>query len=166
MLDHLTSRGMNTQLYNFVVTDETATFFLYNPHGRLVGYHQYRPGAEKKGNNDPKLGRYYTYLPREVDGFFGLEQDVGGPLFVVEGLFKATTLHRLGFSSVAVLGASPKRLKSWFRALKQQRPVLAIGDNDSAGAGLVRIVGRGVQSPADLDEMSDEDVLSLVRSMT
>lgn len=135
---------------------------LYNPHGKLVGYQVYRPGASKEKRNDPRDGRYYTYLPREVDGFWGLEQDVGGPLFVVEGVFKAAKLHNLGLSAVAVLGATPRRLNSWFRAIREARVLLAIGDSDTAGAELVRIVGRGFQSPRDLDEMEDGEVRCLV----
>lgn len=162
MLDHLRDRGMIPELYNPAITEETATFLLYNPHGKLVGYHQYRPSADKKAHNDPKLGRYFTYLPREVDGFFGLEKDFGGPLYIVEGIFKAATLHRLGFSAIAVLGASPKRIKSWLYSLRQQRPLFAVGDNDPAGAGLVKIVGAGIQSPKDLDEMTDSEVLECI----
>ena len=162
MLAHLASRGITS---GFVLGDEVATFYLYNPHGKLVGYQQYRPGASKEKKNDPKQGRYFTYLPREVDGFWGLEQDQGGPLFVVEGIFKAAKLHNLGFSAIAVLGASPVRLKSWFRAVRCQRLLFAIGDADKAGAGLVRIVGTGLQSPRDLDEMTDKEVLALVKTV-
>ena len=157
-MSSLDNRGATS----YYTDGETMTFMLYNPHGKLVGYQVYRPGASKEKRNDPREGRYYTYLPREVDGFYGLEQDVGGPLYVVEGIFKAVKLHNLGYSAVAVLGATPKRLNSWFRAVRQQRPVLAIGDADSAGAELVRIVGRGFQSPRDLDEMTDEEVLCLI----
>ena len=71
-------------------------------------------------------------------------------------------LHNLGFSAIAVLGASPKRLKSWFKAVRQQRTLLAVGDNDPAGAQLVRLVGSGFQSPLDLDEMSQKEVLTLL----
>lgn len=165
LVEHLRARGMNTSLYSFHVGDEVVTFYLYNPPGKLVGFLQYRPNADKKAKNDPRSGRYFTYLPREVDGLFGLEQDVGGPLFVVEGIFKAAKLHSLGYSSVAVLGASPKRLKSWLRAVSRQRPVYAIGDGDAAGAGLVKIIGAGVQSPKDLDEMTDKEVTALVKTL-
>lgn len=165
LVKHLESRGMDTSLYRFFVGDEVVTFYLYNPTGKLVGFLQYRPNVAKKAKNDPRSGRYFTYLPREVDGLFGLEQDVGGPLFVVEGVFKAAKLHSLNYSAVAVLGASPKRLKSWLRAVSRQRPVYAIGDGDAAGAGLVKIVGAGVQSPKDLDEMTDDEVTALVKTV-
>lgn len=165
LVEHLCARGMNTSLYSFHVGDEVVTFYLYNHTGKLVGFLQYRPHADKKAKNDPRSGRYFTHLPREVDGLFGVEQDVGGPLFIVEGIFKAAKLHSLGYSAVAVLGASPKRLNSWLRAVSRQRPVYAIGDNDAAGAGLVKIVGAGIQSPRDLDEMTDNEVLNLIKGL-
>ena len=160
MRTHLEQRGAT--FHRYFADEETATFLLYNPHGKLVGYQVYRPLGTKEKKNHPREGRYYTYLPKEVDGFFGLEYDVGGPLFVVEGIFKAMKLHNLGFSAVAVLGASPKRLKSWFKAVKQQRPLVATGDNDPTGAQLVSLVGIGFQSPKDLDEMTDEEVLECI----
>lgn len=161
MLAHLVARGMNPTLYKIALTTETATFFLYNPTGKLVGYHQYRPGAKKHHKEDPKLARYYTYLPRGVDGLFGLEQDNGrGRLYVVEGIFKASKLHSLGENAIAVLGATPKRLKSQFKIWN--RELFAIGDNDSAGRKLVNIVKEGLQSPRDLDEMTDKEVLDLL----
>lgn len=140
-----------------------ATFLLYNG-TRLVGYHQYRPSATKEARNHPRDGRYFTYLPKLTDGLYGLEQDSGeGPLFVVEGVFKALKLHKLGFNAITPLGATPKRLKPYFRILKATRKLVALGDNDDAGKQLVRIVGFGETTPIDLDEMSDSDVLELVR---
>lgn len=162
MLAHLVARGMNPALYKIALTTETATFFLYNPTGKLVGYHQYRPGAEKHNKEDPKLARYYTYLPRGIDGLFGLEQDNGiGRLYVVEGIFKASKLHSLGENAIAVLGATPNRLKSQFKIWN--RELFAIGDNDKPGRQLVNLVKRGIQSPVDLDEMTDEEVLNVLQ---
>lgn len=157
LVEHMASRGASPGTY---YTDgETATFMLYNG-SRLVGYQVYRPGASKEKRNDPREGRYYTYLPRDVDGFYS--RDFGGPLYIVEGIFKAIKLHNLGLSAVAVLGATPRRLVSWFRIMRRQRPIIAIGDADRAGAELVKIVGRGFQSPKDLDEMTDAEVRKLL----
>ena len=71
-------------------------------------------------------------------------------------------MHRLGFNALAVLTSTPKRLKPWFRILRQTWNLVAIGDNDDAGRKLVNIVGKGFQSPADLDEMTDEEILLLL----
>ena len=40
--------------------------------------------------------------------------------------------------------------------------LVAIGDPDDAGRKLVNMVKSGFQSPFDLDEMSDEDIKSLL----
>lgn len=158
LVEHMSSRGASPGTY--YSDGETATFMLYNGR-KLVGYQVYRPGASKEKRNDPREGRYYTYLPREVDGFYWI--DLGGPLYIVEGIFKAIKLHNLGYSAAAVLGATPKRLISWFRIMRRQRPIIAIGDADAAGAELVKIVGRGFCSPKDLDEMTDAAVLELFK---
>ena len=39
---------------------------------------------------------------------------------------------------------------------------MAIGDNDDAGRKLVNVVGKGIQSPVDLDEMLDYDIHQLL----
>jgi len=145
------------------------TFMLYNGTGQIVGYQQYRPSeASKQKKNDPKSGRYYTYLPKETDGVFGL--DVLNPadrtIYVVEGIFKAAVLHRLGYNAFAVLTSTPKRLRPWFKILRQTWNLVAIGDNDDAGRKLVNIVKTGFQSPSDLDEMTDEDIKSLLGTVS
>ena len=163
---NLRSRGLLETYSGYPYVDEeegVATFLLYNGN-KLVGYQQYRPAADKKKRNHPRDGRYFTYLPKETDGLYGLEQDAGrGTLFVVEGIFKAIKLHNLGYNAISPLGATPKRLKPYFRVLKATRKLVALGDNDPAGASLVRTVGYGRTTPTDLDEMSDEAVRELVK---
>lgn len=164
---HLIDRGMDPSLYPIAYDPEEGiiTFYLYNGIGHLVGYQQYRPDQpSKQKKNDPKSGRYFTYLPKDTDGVFGW--DVLNPkdrtIFIVEGIFKAAVLHRLGYNAIAVLTSSPKRLKPWFKILRQTWNLIAIGDNDDAGKKLVNIVKNGIQSPTDLDEMSDEEIKSLL----
>lgn len=180
---HLRERGMNPDLYTNVIYDheeEVVTFFLHNFLGHIVGYQTYRPNeSNKKAKNDPKNGRYYTYLPGksyvgesadpkkvDIDGVWGVEAIDKDRLtmFVVEGVFKAAVLHRLGFNAVATLTATPKRLKPLFSIMKVMYNVVAIGDPDAAGKKLVNIVGNGFTSPLDLDEMSDEDILILLEN--
>lgn len=169
MLQHLQSRGMDTSLYQFGFDDEAreASFYLYNLSGKLVGYQRYSPDLDKKKNNDPKDCRYYTYIPAGVDAVFGLDllNKEDRTIYIVEGLFKAATLHRLGFNAVAVLTSTPKRLKPWFRIMKATYRLIAVGDNDSAGNKLVNMVGFGKCSPRDLDEMNDEEVLEFLSSI-
>ena len=164
--EHLVGRGMVPEKYRVAYgTDEDeVTFPLYNGAGDWVGYQKYRPLLTSKKNNDPDEGRYYTYLPSGVDGVFGLEVlDKTDPvIYIVEGVFKAAVLHRLGFNAIAVLTNHPKRLKSWFRILKANFTLVAIGDNDAAGKKLVSFVKNGFQSPVDLDEMRDEEILDML----
>lgn len=165
---HLITRGMDPDLYQVTYDDVegVVTFMLYNGVGAIVGYQQYRPAqVSKQKKNNPKEGRYYTYLPRETDGVFGwdLVDFNNKTIYVVEGVFKAGVLHRLGYNAIAVLTSTPKRLKPWFRILKATMNLVAIGDNDDAGRKLVNIVGKGFQSPTDLDEMADEDITKLLR---
>jgi hypothetical protein len=97
-------------------------------------------------------------------GVFGLEACVfEGPWFVFEGIFKAAKAHSLGYNAIAVLSNNPKRMKPWFRILRQTRDLIGIGDNDTAGQKLVNCVGAGRCSPIDFDEMSDKDAMILLK---
>lgn len=164
---HLIDRGMEPDKYQISYDHDEGiiTFLLYNGTGNIVGYQQYRPSQpSKQKKNDPKSGRYYTYLPKETDGVFGLDvlNVTDRTIYIVEGVFKAAVLHRLGYNAIAVLTSTPKRLKPWFRILRQTWNLVAIGDNDDAGRKLVSIVGKGFQSPIDLDEMTDYNILKLL----
>lgn len=167
LIEHLRSRGINPKLYRLSKCYSTnkITFLLYNLSGQIVGYQHYRPLIEEKGvKNNPKLGRYFTKLPKATIGVFGLEllNPKDKRLFVVEGVFKAGVLHRLGYNAIAVLGANPVPLRGWFKAMRGQWKLIAIGDADKAGKELVKIVGEGFQSPKDLDEMTDEEIRRLI----
>jgi DNA primase len=160
---------MDPSLYRYSKCYKTnkVTFLLYNLSGQIVGYQHYRPLVEEKGvKNNPKLGRYFTKLPRATIGVFGLEclNPNDSRVFIVEGIFKAGVLHRLGYNAIAVLGADPKPLQGWFKALRGRYTLYAIGDADEAGKRLVEIVGNGFQSPKDLDEMTDEDIMELIEN--
>jgi hypothetical protein len=170
LVKHLKQRGMNPSLYRYFKSYSACkiTFLLYNLSGQIVGYQHYRPKAKDKGvKNNPKLGRYYTYLPKGTIGVFGLEclDSSDRTIFIVEGIFKAAVLHRLGFNAIAVLTANPKPLGAFFRALRGRYSVIAIGDADKAGSELVRIVGKGVCSPLDLDEMTDSEIKELIKHL-
>jgi hypothetical protein len=167
LVKHLEERGMNPKLYNYAksYSASTVTFYLWNMSGQIVGYQQYRPLKTSKRENNPRQSRYFTKL-KEKDGVFGLELlDFNQrTIYIVEGIFKAAVLHRLGYNAIAVLTNHPKRLKPWFRILRAQGwNLVAIGDNDSAGQKLVNTVNSGFLSPMDLDEMKDEDIISLLR---
>ena len=166
LFNHLQTRGMNPNLYRVVLDEKErlATFFLYNFSGQIVGYQHYRPEAGKECKNNPKEGRYFTYLPNGKDGVFGLDliSPADRTIYVTEGIFKAAVLHRLGYNAMAVLTSHPKRLKPWFRIMKATWNLIAIGDPDAAGLKLINTVKNGIQSPLDLDEMSDVDIKNFI----
>lgn len=169
MRAHLIERGMNPDLYAVWYDDENvvATFPLYNGSCNWVGYQEYRPLFTSKKNNDPKEGRYYTYLPSGVDGVFGLEtlDHDKKTIYIVEGVFKAANLHRLGYNAIATLSNHPKRMRSWFKVLGANFNLVAIGDNDKAGEKLVKFIGRGACSPKDIDEMSDSEIEEFLKGI-
>lgn len=163
---HLIGRGLDPKDYKCYVDsyENIVTFLLYNLSGQIVGYQRYNPSKDKKRNNDPVDCRYYTYLPKEVDGLFGLDKINKNikEIYVVEGIFKAAKLHKLGYNAIAVLTSTPKRLKTLIRILRAIYNIIAIGDNDNGGNQLIKIVGKGFNSPIDLDEMMDYDIVEMI----
>lgn len=161
MLTHLQSRKCQLSLYPGTGFDDESVYFpLYNFGKKRTGFVAYRPGGPKRVQNNEK-GRYYTYITSGEVGIFGMESiDFGPTIFLVSGVFKATALHRLGFCSLHISSVS-------YRVLKPQleltlRPYVAIGDADDEGAQFARRYG-GFQSPCDVDEMSDEAILEMIR---
>lgn len=163
MLEHLKSRGLNPNLYEGIGwDDERATIPLRTLDGNLRGMLRYNPAGDKKSKLTPRY-RMVNCKGRSV--FFGVESlAYDGPIYLVEGVFKAAKLHNLGFASLAVMGADVKHHAGQLKIMLQIRELVAIGDNDAAGEKLVRQVGKGFVSPKDLDEMTDEEVLWLLKS--
>ena len=161
MLEHLLKRGLNPMLYPQARSDGRVVLFpLYDFVGRRTGYLRYNPDGPKDGKN-PKDGKYFTYIGEGQMGLFGLESFSNrGPVFLTGGLFKATTLHRLGYAAIHISSISPKMLKPQLRLLG--RAFYALGDNDAEGKAFVRRYG-GTVCPMDVDEMTDEAVHNLVR---
>ena len=157
---HLLDRGMLPSYYRMLSVDQgIAVFGLRDFSGKLVGYQNYRPFADRNHKN-VKEARYFTYLPRGTNGYFGLESLVRpGPVYLVEGVFKAGSLHRLGLAAIALMGCETKRHRSQLCLLR--RRLVGIGDNDDAGRKFARSL-NGFVSPIDLDEMADKDILELL----
>ena len=88
VLQNLRSRYFDMNLHTVWVDEDegVATFPLWNLSGQLVGYQQYRPSANKKKDNHPKMSRYFTYRKNRVVGVWGLESwNLSDTLFVTEG---------------------------------------------------------------------------------
>lgn len=134
---HLADRNLDESLYSkiwFNYDENCVTFPLWNLSGQLVGYQQYRPYAPKERENDPKESRYYTYHRSRVSGLrqnvmWGLESlrlrsDI---LVVVEGVFDACILHRIGIPSVALLNGSSEPSEDWLYSTG--RKIYKVEDN-------------------------------------
>lgn len=156
---HLRDRGMVPELYSLGVGPGLVCFYLFDFMGKPVGYQQYLPFGPRNSKN-VREARYFTYLPKRTNGYFGLESlAFDGPVYLVEGVFKAATLHRLGYASISLMGSETKQHRNQLAFLR--RELVAIGDNDPAGHKFTRALG-GFVSPTDLDEMEDEEVKELL----
>ena len=167
VLEHLKSRHLDVDLHRPMVdeVERVATFYLYNLSGQLVGYQHYRPEGDKKPNNNPKLGKYFTYRKTPTLAVWGVESLDLSPhvVFVCEGLFDAARLTQRGFSALAVLSNNPSPdLRNWLTCLN--RKVVAVCDNDAAGRKLAKF-GDVVlfTDEKDLGDSSDEYVTNLLK---
>ena len=165
LIKHLLSRNYDPSRYvNQVLDleDSVLTVYLPNLAGQLVGFQQYRPLVDSKRLNDAREARYFTYSQRGVNACWGLEtlDPNKRDLFLVEGIFKASALHMLGYNALALLTANPKPMKSWLRTLNHN--LVGVGDADSAGRYMAKIAGQGFQSEIDLDEYSIDELYHLI----
>lgn len=167
LYEHLISRNFDPKLYKNIILDEDneiLTMYLNNLCGQFVGFQQYNPNVTDKKINNAEDGRYFTICQRGVTAVWGLEtlDRDKEKFFVVEGCFKASSLHMLGENAVAVLTSTPKSMSTWFELLKVSYDVIAIGDNDKAGQSLVKVVGKGFTTEKDLDEYSLDELKEVI----
>lgn len=167
LLQHLKNRHLDVDLHRPVVdeVERVATFYLYNLSGGLVGYQQYRPEGEKKPQNNPKQGKYFTYRKQPTLAVWGVETLHLTPhvVFLTEGVFDAARLTERGVSAVAALSNNPTQdLRNWFTCLN--RKVVAVCDNDAAGRRLAKFGDVAVfTEDHDLGDSTDEFVNRLVK---
>lgn len=174
---HFKDRKLDPKRYNVSWDVDVATFLLFNLSGQIVGYQQYRPFAPKTMNNDPHLGRYYTYVSK-IHGLpgnrkanelacWGLEtfnyrQDI---LFITEGIFDSCVLHNFGFPSIALLTNDPKQFSGWLTTIRD-RVKIAICDNDDAGRKLAKMGDYAIfTEKKDLGEMAYDEVATLIKKV-
>lgn len=164
--DHLKSRHLDLKLHRPMLSDEgVATFYLYTTTGKLAGYQQYRPSADKKKNNDPKDGRYYTYRTPGMMSLWGVESLHLTPdvVFLTEGVFDAARLTSRGTSALALLSNNfQPELHNYLRFLN--RRVVAVCDNGPAGVKLSKFGHESVTVTEfnDLGDATDDYVTSLL----
>lgn len=166
---NLTERHLNRSLHRVWVDEDegVATFPLWNLSGQMVGYQQYRPGADKTKSNHPRDSRYFTWRKDKVLGVWGLESWLLSPtLFVTEGLFDACRLTSLGYSAVATLSNDVDvSTMAWFHMVRQMRRVVAVCDNDAAGRKLAKVghFDLTTASGKDLGDSTLAEVEDVVR---
>ena len=166
--EHLKSRHLDLELHRPVLdeVEGVATFYLWNLSGQLVGYQQYRPLGEKKPQNNPKEGKYFTYRNQPTQTVWGVESLYLSPsvVFVCEGVFDAARLTERGFSALAVLSNNPNSdLRNWLTCLN--RRVVTVCDNDSAGLRLAKFGDCCVfTTDKDLGDSDTEYVSALLET--
>ena len=166
---HLIERYLNTNRYSGVmVFDDVIIFPMWNLSGMMVGYQQYRPGADKTRKNDPRDGRYYTSVHGDKYSkpiaIWGLESfDYRGDILVItEGIFDASRFHNMGIPAVALLSSSYKHYRNWLTSTG--RKVYKVEDDHGSSLGTYQnlLIPEGRN---DVGECTDEEVVGVINQM-
>lgn len=165
---HLKDRHLDTDKYSVFICDDVVILPLWNLSGQMVGYQQYRPDADKQKKNNPREGRYYTFVhgdkytkPLAVWGTETLNyrDDI---LVIVEGVFDACRLHNYNIPCVALLSSSYKHYKNWLNSLG--RKIYKVEDDHGSSLGPYEklTLPAGVN---DLGDCSEDQVESVIRQI-
>lgn len=167
MKSHLASRGLQLERYSGISLNRwTTSFRLYTPTGKCVGYHQYRPTADKTRKNNPKFGRYYTHVTHGFLPIWGFEtlhyrDDI---VFAAEGVFKACRLHNFELPAVSLCGNDAKIFMNQMHMLG--RKVIAICDPDEAGRKLAKVGHESYDMDGRyLDQVTDEEIADFLKKL-
>lgn len=163
--EHLIERHMQPESYTSFVDERerVASFMLYDLSGRLTGFQQYRPDADKTKSNHPRESRYFTYATKGKTPVFGMETfDWTNHLFIVEGIFDAVRLHNYGHSAIALLSNNTKSLRNWLWMLN--RPIFAVCDGGETGKHLIKFSHKAFacDGESDLGDMSEKEVQEII----
>lgn len=161
LVNHLRHRHLDLELHRPILDleNDVATFYLWNLSGGLTGYQQYRRFGEKKPQNNPREGKYFTFCHQPTLAVWGVESLHLTPdvVFVTEGVFDAARLTERGFSAVAALSNNPLGLRNWLTCLN--RRVVAVCDDDAAGRSLAKFGDVAVfTEDHDLGDSTEEYV--------
>lgn len=157
LYNHLLSRNYCSQVSGYPwIGEDTITFPLFSFDKKLVGYQQYRPNGNKTARKDPKLGKYFTYLPKGASGVWGLESLHLSPniIIICEGIYKACRFHVAGYSAIAVLGNNPIHLKQQLELLSLTSTLIVVPDPDKAGLKLIRYGQYNLVPKQPIDDLS------------
>ena len=154
-LSHIHGRGIyDLKSSSYVVSDNFIYFWLFNLSGQLCGYQRYYWRGSKKTNKENEDPKYYTYITKEYrsvkNAVWGLETYIPNSiLFIVEGIFDAIPIHKLGYPCIAVLGYNPANLKQWLNLLPVK--TIAVLDGDKSGFALSKYTDDYISLPDGLD---------------
>lgn len=183
---HLKSRGVDLKKTKVIIDKENnyASFLLYNLSGKLVGYVNYNPKADKSFHQKPgqakkmsineikSMMRYFSYMTKQDKiieiAVWGLETVKMSDkiLFITEGIFDIIKIHNQGLPGIAVLANNPKRIRPWLSLLPQKK--IVIYDNDKAGRKLAKLGDFAYTVPEpfnDLGDMSDNEVKIFLKTI-
>lgn len=189
IVSHLKDRGVDLEKTNVIVDKENnyAVFLLYNLSGKLIGYQNYNPNADKtfhqkssftkkmSTNEMKSMMRYFSYMSKFDDkrkvseiAVYGLEtlKESDKILFITEGIFDIIKIHNQGLPGIAVLSNDPKLIRPWLSLLPQKK--IVIYDNDKAGRKLAKLgdVSYTVPEPFnDLGDMGDKEVSEFLKTI-
>lgn len=168
--EHLKKRHFEIELYESVFVSEEkgkVYFMLYSFSGVLVGYQCYTPYLPKRGSHlEDFERRYYTQIGKEGDTVkktaFGLEtiKKETKVVFLVEGVFDACRLHKLGLSALALLGSDVGHLKEQLSLLGVK--LIPICEGDEAGKKLAELSTHEeviyLEEGVDLGDMDETEI--------
>lgn len=158
--EHLTYRsfgmighGMDDKEFAWVnFSTEVVTFPLWNLSGELLGYQEYKWNKPKTRGNHPKDQKYFTYLPKETIGLYGLQllpEGYKGTIYLVEGIWEVIMGWAYNIPCIAMLGSDNKQAMNWVKSLPNK--VRPLCQPDKAGKKLAKF-GEPIYLEGDLDD--------------
>jgi len=163
-------RLFNPDLYihKVISKDEgTLSVMLTDFEGKFVGVQTYNPLGDKRKRHSTE-GRYFTYLPKNTHGVFGLEyQSKHYPnlLVITEGIFKACRFHNAGIQAIASLTNDPKFARKDYKKLQRKYITIVVTDPDKAGQKLAKYGMCGIVPTKPIDEMNEYEFESILNSV-
>jgi hypothetical protein len=164
---HLISRYVDVRLHRPIITEQTATFLLYNYNEQLVGWQRYAPNNKHLSNNSFS-GKYYTYRSNSQIAVFGLESvNIDSRvIFITEGIFDAVRLTSHEIPAIALLTNAPNSSMLNFLVCLG-RKLVGVCDNDDGGRFLKNRLSKITNtfytpSAKDLGECSELEVKNLI----
>ena len=151
---------LNSNTTSYILTDQIATFKLFNLDKKYVGFQQYNPNGDKNLRRDPAKGRYYT-ITSEF-GVWGLESiddfDDQSIVVICEGVFKACRFHNHRIPTIATLCNNPP--KKFTKELMLRYPdkiFVVVPDPDKAGMKLINHGHTYLTPRKPIDDMTKDE---------